>query len=646
MKKDVLKIVLLVVIFATTSLIMTQKVIKNPQDPNWEYVKNRVFDGETSVFRKSKGPILFELHEATKSDSLVVKEVITDLKKLLPNKKIAFFNTFVGKPLSSFLNRGKLKNPLDSINGYKLKDIKDSHILLSFEPSSLYKNKGNDFIQLGQGYSIQSRPFERIDNKITRNFPLTIVSIGDIFSFDQKKNYLMIGVLRNLVFLQNDSNVDGHSVFASKEITGLDNRILDRDIFLLQKLYSDDFFEQFKTYLTNTYSWRYYSLFLNKKLNKIQVISSLCIIGSLVFILLFSYFEKRKFKNSFLNYFLPICATCIYFIHFLFLYNYLTFNGYFQQIHQMMEYVIPLTLMDIISRILFIPSIIALVISLSLWLIEKNWVQKIKNFNFQLINKTFFTFLFFNTPIFLLPNIISNLEYATSYIPVFIFTGAISIGRGLLIYLNHFSDSLVKEKDVELSKLKEANTQSELKLLQSHINPHFLYNALNSIAGLAHSNPDKTEKMALSLSNLFRYSINKKGQKMSTVKEEVLMVENYLEIEKIRFGDRLKFTLNIDETLENEEIPMYILQPLVENAIKHGISEIRGEGLITLEIKKELANLLIIVSDNGPSFPNGLVSGHGLQTVYDLLRLSYGDKASLKWENTPVKQISISITKG
>jgi sensor histidine kinase YesM len=279
-----------------------------------------------------------------------------------------------------------------------------------------------------------------------------------------------------------------------------------------------------------------------------------------------------------------------------------------------------------------------------LWQLEKRLVSDKVSFGYQLVFKLALTFLLLNLPliaVIILKN--SNSENHIEIFPFLYLVIGLTLGRGLLIYLNHFSDSLVKERDIELSRLKEVNAQSELKLLQSHINPHFLYNALNSIAGLAHNNPDKTEKMALSLSNLFRYSINKKGQKMSTVKEEVLMVQNYLEIEKIRFGERLKFTLHVDEALENSQIPMYILQPLVENAIKHGISEIRGEGLITLEIKKELEAIVITVSDNGPDFPEGLVSGHGLQTIYDLLRLSYGDKASLKWQNTPKKQISILI---
>ena len=101
--------------------------------------------------------------------------------------------------------------------------------------------------------------------------------------------------------------------------------------------------------------------------------------------------------------------------------------------------------------------------------------------------------------------------------------------------------------------------------------------------------------------------------------------------------------IEVDETLMNNEIPLFLIQPLVENAVKHGISQNEGEGTIRLKIEKEVNKLLISVSDNGPDFPEGLVSGHGLQTVYDLLRLNYKDNASLNWTNTPKKMIMIQI---
>ncbi len=215
--------------------------------------------------------------------------------------------------------------------------------------------------------------------------------------------------------------------------------------------------------------------------------------------------------------------------------------------------------------------------------------------------------------------------------------------RAFISYFIFKERSLIVENEMQLSHLRELKTSAELKALQSQINPHFLYNALNSIASLAHKNADKTEKMALSLSDLFKYTINRKGKKDSTIGDEVEMVKNYLEVEQIRFDDRLNFTIEVDPALENTKIPMFLIQPLIENAVKHGISKLEKNGQITLRIQKSEAGITIIVEDNGPDFPEGLVSGHGLQTVFDLLRLTYKEKASISWKNTPTKQIKITI---
>ena len=226
---------------------------------------------------------------------------------------------------------------------------------------------------------------------------------------------------------------------------------------------------------------------------------------------------------------------------------------------------------------------------------------------------------------------------------VFLVLMSIATLRALISYFIFKERSLIIENETKLSHLRELKSKAELKSLQSQINPHFLYNSLNSIASLAPIDAEKTQKMAHSLSDLFKYSINRKGKKMSTIKDEIEMVKSYLDIEKIRFGDRLQFNVEVNETLLNQEIPLFLIQPLVENAVKHGISQNEGDGKIRLKIEKKESQLLISVSDNGPDFPEGLVSGHGLQTVYDLLRLSYGDRAALNWTNTPEKTITITI---
>ncbi|MBJ2173166.1 histidine kinase [Aureibaculum sp. A20] len=225
----------------------------------------------------------------------------------------------------------------------------------------------------------------------------------------------------------------------------------------------------------------------------------------------------------------------------------------------------------------------------------------------------------------------------------FLYIIAFATIRALLSYFIFKERNLIVENETKLSELRELKTRAELKALQSQINPHFLYNALNSIASLAHKNADKTEKMALSLSDLFKYTINRKGKKDSTIGDEVEMVKNYLEVEQIRFEDRLNFIIDVDKSLENIKIPMFLIQPLIENAVKHGISKVENNGQITLKINKTETGFTIIVEDNGPDFPEGLVSGHGLQTVFDLLRLTYKEKASISWKNKPTKQIKITI---
>ncbi|MDO5978974.1 sensor histidine kinase [Flavivirga spongiicola] len=226
---------------------------------------------------------------------------------------------------------------------------------------------------------------------------------------------------------------------------------------------------------------------------------------------------------------------------------------------------------------------------------------------------------------------------------VFMYLMAIASIRAFVSYFIFKERNLIEENEKKLSNLRELKTKAELKSLQSQINPHFLYNSLNSIASLAPIDARRTQKMAYSLSDLFKYSINRKGKKVSTIKDEIDMVKTYLEIEKIRFGDRLEFIIEVNNELEGHKIPLFLIQPLVENAVKHGISQNEGKGEIALKIKKEDNKINISVSDNGPDFPEGLLSGHGLQTVYDLLRLSYKDEASLNWTNTPEKMITITI---
>jgi sensor histidine kinase YesM len=203
----------------------------------------------------------------------------------------------------------------------------------------------------------------------------------------------------------------------------------------------------------------------------------------------------------------------------------------------------------------------------------------------------------------------------------------------------------LNEKELEVTRLMALKTKAELDALHSKVNPHFLYNALNSIADLSITDGRKARKMTVALADLFRYSINYSSNNYSTVKEEVEMAEVYLVIEKIRFEDQLNCTIRVDDELKHYLVPRFILQPLIENAVKHGLKATGHITEIELEIKKNQEGFIMIVADNGQAFPDEMNPGYGVKSVYDKLELLFPGRFELKFSNTPRKQVSVQIQK-
>jgi LytS/YehU family sensor histidine kinase len=204
----------------------------------------------------------------------------------------------------------------------------------------------------------------------------------------------------------------------------------------------------------------------------------------------------------------------------------------------------------------------------------------------------------------------------------------------------------ISEQEYQLLNLEKLKTTAELGALQARINPHFLYNALNSIASLVHSDPDKAEEMTILLSKLFRYTTDRNNEHFSSIADELEIVKTYLSIEQVRFGDRLKFTTELQKELEDFQIPRLLLQPIVENAIKHGISKVSGDGKIEVKIQEKQDKILLSVHDSGPLFPEEMASGYGLRSIQDKLRLIYGNDANLEIQNDEkYKAVLIKIKK-
>ena len=223
--------------------------------------------------------------------------------------------------------------------------------------------------------------------------------------------------------------------------------------------------------------------------------------------------------------------------------------------------------------------------------------------------------------------------------------GAIGLVYALISHLDIERKRKFDEKELELTRLRELKAKAELDALHSKVNPHFLYNALNSIADLSITDGKKARKMTVALADLFRYSINYSNNNYSTIKEEIEMAEVYLQIEKIRFEDKLTYQIHVDEKLNHYLVPRFVIQPLVENAVKHGLKATGQLTEIRLDVTEDGDGIVMNVADTGPVFPEELNPGYGVKSVYDKLDLLFANNYEIRFSNTPSKRVSIHLKK-
>ncbi len=189
----------------------------------------------------------------------------------------------------------------------------------------------------------------------------------------------------------------------------------------------------------------------------------------------------------------------------------------------------------------------------------------------------------------------------------------------LMLYYEDLQDKLKIE-----SQLQNLVQEAELNALKSQINPHFLFNSLNSISSLTITNPDKAQEMVIKLSDFLRYSLSHDKNEKASLKQEFENLQRYLDIEKIRFGKRLKFTTDIPGHCLKRQIPNMILQPLIENAIKHGVYHSTDEVLVELKCTETNDFIVIEISNEyDPDAVKKVGHGIGLSNIKKRLQLIY-----------------------
>ena len=225
-----------------------------------------------------------------------------------------------------------------------------------------------------------------------------------------------------------------------------------------------------------------------------------------------------------------------------------------------------------------------------------------------------------------------------------IYQNILLIALWFLIYIAyHYVDRNRKD---QLDKLKLESTvkELELKTIKSHINPHFIFNSLNSIRALVDENPERARRAITELSNILRSSMQAEKSETVTLERELDIVKDYLALEHMRFEERLQVEMDIDKDTLTQHVPPMMLQTLVENSIKHGISKLINGGLVRISADFVGDNLELSVQNTGQLNGKRNDDGFGIKSTQDRLNLMYQGKAHFEIKNIGTDMVESKVT--
>jgi signal transduction histidine kinase len=222
----------------------------------------------------------------------------------------------------------------------------------------------------------------------------------------------------------------------------------------------------------------------------------------------------------------------------------------------------------------------------------------------------------------------------TTIIMTLIFGLTVSALEAMRARLDNATMAL-RTKERDEAEARRLAAEAKLASLESRVNPHFLFNTLNSIATLVHDDPQAAERMTTQLAALLRSSLESSSA-LVPLTDEIALVRAYLDIERVRFGDRLRYNIHIDNNAQAVRVPRLAVQTIVENAVKYAVSPSRAGASISIRARMDDGRTWIEVADDGPGFLAASVpDGHGLALVRERLAMTFGDRATLRIESAP-----------
>jgi signal transduction histidine kinase len=247
-----------------------------------------------------------------------------------------------------------------------------------------------------------------------------------------------------------------------------------------------------------------------------------------------------------------------------------------------------------------------------------NWHTRVFRIDWVLLNRLFFY------------NLVSDIF--SVYLPILLIAHAVW-------YYQRFRD-----REIRASQLEGQLAVAHLQALKTQLHPHFLFNTLHSISSLMHTDVSAADKMITRLGDLLRQGLENTGVQVTTLKGELEFLDNYLAIEKVRFEDRLRVVTDIAPEALDARVPYLVLQPLVENAVRHGISKRSAAGEIRIAANRADRRLYLRVTDNGPGLKEQPPrTGLGLRATRERLQTLYGENQSVGIRNTEEGGVEVCI---
>jgi two-component system LytT family sensor kinase len=202
----------------------------------------------------------------------------------------------------------------------------------------------------------------------------------------------------------------------------------------------------------------------------------------------------------------------------------------------------------------------------------------------------------------------------------------------------------LKAAELENEQLKRYEAEARMASLQAKLNPHFLFNTLNSMASLIYDDPKKVEKSIIRLSDLYRKVLSISDQTFIPIREEIELIRDYLELEQLRFDEQLSYHIQCPPRIQDIKVPGLIIEPLVENVIKHTQEHSEAAVHIDIRVEQENDSIQCTVRDNGPGFNVRKTSfGFGLYSVQERLRLLFQEQQSLDIRSEPGKGTTVTV---